>query len=131
MSRAQPFIRRWTHAFRDAEIDYTPARAVGYALATFADCDGTSVRPGIARLMVAASLSERSAFRAAVWLCRAGWIEQTTASARGRAAEYRLTLPPDVELWVKRGRAQVDAHREVKRSQDEAWAVTRQAKAGQ
>ncbi len=129
MSRQpQSFVSKWTQAFRDSEIPEPTARAVGYALATFANADGTSIRPGIARLMVAASLSRRSVIKGQGLLLRWCWIEQVNPGTPERAAEYRLTLPRDVQAWVSYGADMVAAHREDKRQADAGWTDTRRDK---
>ena len=109
--RPQSFVSAWTQAFRDSVSPGGPARVTGYALATFANADGSSVRPGMARLMLATDLGRSTLRRALPALIGDGWLVEVTPGTTGRATEYRLTLPPDVSERVKAGRLLVEQHR--------------------
>ncbi|GGN93894.1 hypothetical protein GCM10010112_82670 [Actinoplanes lobatus] len=78
---------------------YSAARIklVAYRLANYADSDGTRIRPGIARLAVDLEIEYRTARDVIALLRRLGLIHLEAAGAgRGRADEYRLTLPTDL-----------------------------------
>lgn len=75
-------------------------KLIAYTLATYANSDGTRVRPGTAELVEVTGLSDRCVQGHVRALRSDGWILQTYQGSRaGRAAradEYRLTLPePD------------------------------------
>jgi hypothetical protein len=126
--RPQAFVSEWTQAFRDSEIPADTARLVGYALATFASADGRDVRPGTSRLVVAANLSRSSVLLGLKHLRESGWIEEVPPTPGGparKAKEYRLTLPPDVDQWVKRGQAKVAEARAEKARRDAQWGDAR------
>jgi hypothetical protein len=76
-------------------------KLVALLLATWADADGSRVRPGLELLAAAIGRSERTAANALRSLCRDwGLLEQMTRGGgrgrSGRAADYRLTIPTDL-----------------------------------
>lgn len=97
MNRANPIGRdAWQQAWRQAPKDgITPATvAVGFALATYADTEGGSVRPSQGALARAVGVRRESAGRAVATLRRLGWVELVSAPQGRRPGVYRLTLPP-------------------------------------
>ncbi|MFF0816614.1 hypothetical protein ACFYVR_15905 [Rhodococcus sp. NPDC003318] len=71
---------------------------VALALATYADGDGSRIRPSNARLAAVLEKSERTVERGMSWLVSAGFVSITAHRNRhaGLATEYRLSLPSDV-----------------------------------
>lgn len=73
---------------------------VGFVMATYADPNGTRIRPGAAELAAAVGDAESTLRRRVSFLRKAGLILQTSRgggrNGAGRATEYRLTLPPDL-----------------------------------
>lgn len=86
-------------------ITSSKIKEVAGRLATYADSDGTRVRPGIARIAVDLEIDPSTAKRAVQHLARIGLLHLVRAGARpGHADEYHLTIPVDlvehvVELW--------------------------------
>jgi DNA-binding transcriptional ArsR family regulator len=89
----------WERVLRRVRLG-SPTKAVALALATYADRDGSSVRPGVARLSAVTELSERSVRNALTRLRDLGLIERTREGSRnGRRAltdEHRLAIPVDL-----------------------------------
>lgn len=71
----------------------TGVPAVAFALATFANADGTSVRPAQSTIATALGVDASVVSRALARLRREGFLELVIAHGPGRAAHYRLTLP--------------------------------------
>lgn len=71
-------------------------------LATYANPDGTGIRPGRARVAADCELSVRTVHRHMTWARTVRLITLTRRGNRRRseADEYRLTLPPDLETRV-------------------------------
>ncbi|CAM2953418.1 winged helix-turn-helix domain-containing protein [Skermania piniformis] len=71
---------------------------LGLVLATYADADGSSIRPGVDRLARVTDTSTATVKRGLAWLREAGFVERTRQGNRWAksADEYRLTVPPDV-----------------------------------
>ena len=90
----------WEKALRSASLSKRAA-TTGYALATWADSDGTHARPGVQNLMDATRSSKRTVLRALAELQADGYLDQIRRGrAYGRggggfASEYRLTLPAE------------------------------------
>lgn len=77
-----------------------PTKCVAFALATYANADGTSIFPGNERLSAVTCQADKTIRRALAWL-RAGYlIERVREGSRGGrggfADEYRLTIPSDL-----------------------------------
>ncbi|WP_229070794.1 LAGLIDADG family homing endonuclease [Actinoplanes sp. DH11] len=100
-------VRAWTDILarirfgtvRVAGKSYSAARIklVAHRLATYADSDGTRIHPGIARLATDLEIDYRAARDVLSLLRRLGLITLVRpATGRGRADEYRLTLPTDL-----------------------------------
>jgi len=105
---------------------------VGLVLATYADPDGTRVRPGAQELAAASEQSEPTVRRRVAELRALGLITQVSRGGgrggAGKAAEYRLTLPADllerIELrppgGMKRALATVSPITQVSGQSDES-----------
>jgi DNA-binding transcriptional ArsR family regulator len=89
----------WERVIKRARLG-TPAKAVALAMATYADLDGTKVRPGVVRLAAVTELSERSVYSALKKLTNLGLIECVFRGGHrgesGMASVYRLTIPADL-----------------------------------
>jgi hypothetical protein len=94
---------------------YSAARIklVAHRLANYADSDGTRIHPGIARLAVDLEIEYRTVRDSLALLRRLGLVQIVRpAAGRGRADEYRLTLPTDLldrddlEVWTPTHHAQ-------------------------
>jgi hypothetical protein len=77
-----------------------PTKGVAFALATYANQDGTSIFPGNERLAAVTCQGDKTVRRALDWL-RAGYLIERTrkGSSLGRKAladEYRLVIPSDL-----------------------------------
>lgn len=76
-------------------------KAVGLLMATWADADGSRIRPGIEVLTVSSGRSERTVRRLVGKLRNLGLIEVTSRGGgrggAGRTTEYRLTIPDDLQ----------------------------------
>jgi Helix-turn-helix domain len=87
----------WERLIR--ELDLPPTlKCTAYALATYANGDGTKARPGVDRLAHATGLSRRSVLAALAGLETAGLIEAVTrgggkGTPRGFASVYVLSVP--------------------------------------
>jgi hypothetical protein len=73
---------------------------VGFVMATYADPNGTRIRPGAAELAAAVGDGESTLRRRVSFLRKTGLILQTSRgggrNGAGRATEYRLALPVDL-----------------------------------
>lgn len=87
---------------RELTVAGRMVKAVAFRLAFYANADGTSVRPGPARLAVVCEVDYKSVKSAYAVLRGLGLLTQTAFArgpqgTRGRSAdEYRLTLPEDL-----------------------------------
>jgi hypothetical protein len=110
-------VREWTDILARIRFgtvaaagkNYSAARIklVAHRLATYADSDGSRVRPGIARLALDLEIDYRTARDTLALLRRLGLIHLSRGSTRrGHADEYRLTLPldlldrDDLDVWT-------------------------------
>jgi hypothetical protein len=131
-------VREWTDILarirfgtvRIAGKTYSAARIklVAHRLANYADSDGTRIHPGIARLAVDLEIEYRTVRDTLALLRRLGLIHRVRpATGRGRADEYRLTLPldlldrDDLDVWTPTHHAQHtqkvrDTHRGTSRA---------------
>lgn len=96
-------VRDWTLVVRRAQLGRT-TKAVAILLATYADSDGTRVRPGIARIAIELEIGYNTAKAAMAELRTAGLIECVhKATRRGESDEYRLIMAADlldrIEVW--------------------------------
>jgi len=96
-------------------------KLLAFVLATYADADGSRVRPGNDRLAATSGQSDSSVRRGLTMLRdQLGLIRQEHRgggrSGQGKAAEYRLTIPEDlldrVSLLSPEERAQLTVHLE-------------------
>lgn len=78
-------------------------KAVGERIATYADRDGSRVRPGIARIAVDLETSHTTVRNAITVLERVGLLRLETKANRNHAAVYQLVISAEVienaELW--------------------------------
>jgi hypothetical protein len=77
-----------------------PTKCVAFALATYANQDGTSIFPGNERLTAVTCYSDKAVRSALEWL-RGGYLvervrEGSRGGRRGLADEYRLIVPSDL-----------------------------------
>ncbi|MBM9464645.1 hypothetical protein JL108_14405 [Aeromicrobium sp. YIM 150415] len=89
----------WERMLRRAPLP-TPLRMLAMTLGTYADQDGTEVRPGDERVARVLRCDPRTIRRNRRRLVDMGLIERTSAQrVRGRADVYRLTIPADFLEW--------------------------------
>jgi hypothetical protein len=87
--------------------NYTALRikAVAGRVASYADSDGTRVRPGVARVAADLETEYRTVRDVIAYLRRLGLLQIVRAGGGTKATEYRLTLPTDlldrddIEVW--------------------------------
>lgn len=82
----------WTAALDDAALSRR-AKQLVLALASFADADGSSIRPGRRAIGRRSGLWNHDITKATTELLEAGWLEIVVEAAGTRPAEYRATLP--------------------------------------
>lgn len=88
-----PTRRQWEHAIRDAEMK-PEHKLLGLILATYANPEGTNIRPGDERLAIALNVSRRTIIRHRQALIEMGWIRRTRVRrSMSQTDTYRLTLP--------------------------------------
>lgn len=88
-----PTRRQWEHVIRDAEMK-PEHKLLGLILATYANYDGTNIRPGDERLATALNVSRRTIIRHRQALIEMGWIRRTRVRrSMSQTDTYRLTLP--------------------------------------
>lgn len=89
----------WERLIRRVRLGH-PAKAVALAMATYADPDGSRVRPGVARLAAVTELSERSVYSALKKLRSLGLVDCLSRGGhRGEGKEasvYQLAIPVDL-----------------------------------
>ncbi|WP_337456598.1 helix-turn-helix domain-containing protein [Prescottella sp. D32] len=73
-------------------------KLLAFVLATYADMNGSRVRPGVGRLSRVAGVTDRTVKRALATLRELGLIERVKQGNRwaGHADEYRLTIPTNL-----------------------------------
>jgi hypothetical protein len=75
-------------------------KCVAFALATYANTDGTSIYPGNERLAAVTCQGDKTVRRALAWLRGGYLVERVREGSRGGrggfADEYRLTIPSDL-----------------------------------
>ncbi|MHA7284834.1 helix-turn-helix domain-containing protein [Arthrobacter sp. MDT3-44] len=93
----------WERIVRRLIVKPPSIKMVGLLMATYANKDGSSVRPGQARLAAVMGASISTVDRGQRELERLGFLELVRrghslgrGSQRGYASEYRLTLPSDL-----------------------------------
>lgn len=98
-------INAWIDTIRRARLGRT-AKLVALMMATWADKNGASVHPGIARLAVSCNLTYNVVQTALAELRNAGFIRVVArATGRHQADEYRLVIAADpakpVDVWSR------------------------------
>lgn len=89
-------VRAWTDVVRRARLGRVN-KTVAFAMAQYADADGTRIFPGVARLAFDCEMSYNTIKGALVFLRSVGLVEVVRPGrTRGRADEYRLILGLDV-----------------------------------
>jgi hypothetical protein len=98
-------IRFGTVKIAGKNITGARIKAVAGRMASYADGNGTRVRPGIARIAVDMEMDYGTARRAITCLRNLGLLDLVRAGGRRGADEFRLTLPvdllerDDLEVW--------------------------------
>ena len=96
----------WIRAFRGAKVPMN-AKAVGLALASYGDVDGSKNHPGLTRLARDFDVDEKTIRRHLETLERSGWVRKThdgrVGMARSNADDYQLTIPQASALPVRDG----------------------------
>lgn len=84
----------WERVVRRVQTHST-TKYLALVMATYADQDGSRIRPGVERLALVMCVSEKTVKRAFADLRALGLIERTKQGNRhrGLADEYRLTVP--------------------------------------
>lgn len=94
---SEPFRFTWERAVRSAELGKgergASTLAVALVLGTYANADGSSVRPGVENVATGCGFAARTVERALDRLRREGWIELVTEHRPGRAQTFRLSIP--------------------------------------
>jgi hypothetical protein len=87
----------WEKTVRNARLGVS-STAVALVLATYANADGSSVRPGVSRVATGLGVSTRTVDRAMARLREEGYLLKVREgnSRAGKADEYRLSLPLDL-----------------------------------
>jgi hypothetical protein len=106
---ADEFIRQpigrfeWERILRRVQVSVPSVKLVGFAMASYANADGSKIRPGQKRLAAVLGTSEMTVRRGQGELEMIGLLEMVFKGhslGRGRAAgfasEYRLTVPSDL-----------------------------------
>jgi hypothetical protein len=90
-------VNEWVNVVRRARLHAT-TKLVALLVATYADPDGTSIYPGVARLAIQSSHGYRTVQRELARLRAMGLIEQLprTGVRRGWSTPYRLILASDL-----------------------------------
>jgi DNA-binding transcriptional ArsR family regulator len=92
----------WEKAVRTAGLPMAPA-LVAFALATYADADGTKVRPSQSTVASGLGVSRSTVVRAMRRLRDDGYLRLVREPGPGRTAEYRLTLHEGAQALPKGG----------------------------
>lgn len=84
----------WERVVRRVQTHST-TKYLALVMATYADQDGSRIRPGVERLALVMCVSEKTVKRAFAELRALGLVERTKQGNRhrGLADEYRLTVP--------------------------------------
>lgn len=95
----------WERVLRDADISAS-AKLAGFVAATYADADGTKIRPGEARIAAAMRKGPQTARRAVAELVAAGLLEQVSRGGgpNGLASVYRLVAPAGTKIDTEQKR---------------------------
>jgi hypothetical protein len=92
----------WERLLRELDLP-GPVKATGYALATYANVDGTKAWPGLVKLCRAAGFHHATVIPALAALEAGGLVERKSHGGSGKSAEYELTAPgtPDPAATVR------------------------------
>lgn len=89
----------WEHLLRRIRLPKN-TKYVAFVVATYADPDGTRIRPGYLELVAATECSESTVRRALTALSKWGFLGLVSRGGgrggKGKASEYRLTIPVDL-----------------------------------
>ena len=87
----------WERVIRRVQM-HTTAKGIALILASYADSDGSRIRPGIQRMARVSCTSEKTVRRHVKFLCDAGFLVRTKHGNRwiGEVNEYQLTIPVDL-----------------------------------
>lgn len=87
----------WERIIRRVQLHHT-TKGVALIMASYADGDGTRIRPGVERLARVLCASDKTVRRHVKTLCDLGFLERTKHGNRhsGEVNEYRLTMPADL-----------------------------------
>jgi hypothetical protein len=93
----------WERILRRIRVSVPSVKLVGFAMATYANADGSKIRPGQKRLAAVLGTSEMTVRRGQTELETIGMLamvfkghSQGRGQAGGYASEYRLTVPSDL-----------------------------------
>jgi hypothetical protein len=93
----------WERILRRIQVSVPSVKLVGFAMATYANADGTKIRPGQKRLAAVLGTSEMTVRRGQGELEVIGMLEMIfkghslgRGQSGGYASEYRLTVPSDL-----------------------------------
>lgn len=98
-------IRFGTTRIGGKNVAGSRVKSVAGRLATYADGNGTRIRPGLARLALDLEIDHRAVGAIVAYLRRIGLLGLVRAGNGTKADEYRLTLPvdllerDDLEVW--------------------------------
>ncbi|MGY1914434.1 helix-turn-helix domain-containing protein [Blastococcus sp. SYSU DS0973] len=70
---------------------------VALLLSTYANGDGTSIRPTVETLAAVSGKGQSTIKESLKYLRDHGWVHQVSRGQTGRASAYRLTIPPKVQ----------------------------------
>ncbi|WP_047890194.1 hypothetical protein [Rhodococcus sp. ARP2] len=104
----------WERIIRRVSMPPT-VKLMALTLATYADMDGTRVRPGVDRLIRVTGTSLATVKRTLSWLREHGLIERVKQGNRwaGHADEYQLSIPVnllDMDLLMPDERTESGSH---------------------
>lgn len=92
-----PGVFEWQrHLLASRDLDFK-ARAVGLALSTYGNADGSSIFPSQRRIARDLNVNRDTAGRAMRSLEAGGWLK-VVRSVVGQPKEYRLSAPPGLGL---------------------------------
>lgn len=88
----------WEQALKDRSVaeGMTPGcQHIALLMSTYANGDGTSIRPTVQTLVGVSGKSRSSIHEALRYLRKTGWLQQTSrgAGVSRKASEYRLAIP--------------------------------------
>ena len=89
----------WEQALKNRSRDegmVPGVQHIALLMSTYADGDGTSIRPSVDTLVKVSGKGRASVHEALKYLRDTGWVHQVSrgAGVSRRASQYRLTIPP-------------------------------------